>query len=304
MEVSTLHNTIISSPINLNTIESQIFQIKQQLNDLENNSRLKNYGYKPWINEESVDQSLNNLEIDSNIRPDVEKSSENTINANKLLSMDEMTVKSIGSDEQTFETVKYIPIANQEMSENESKPKDNKLDKYLGRTPQPYDFGITRRFTFVPQLFLNNHNNYKSNSPQNMNNESTNTCRFNYLTNNFNLQSNANPITPPNASLSSVNGGDSFVTVEFTPGLTTKRPKGISRVKANPKEEKTNANANHFSQVLQSVENEKITPEQPIPSIDSSKSTKLLKSINKTGTPPLPQTRVDLNLHNRLLKKK
>ncbi|XP_054156328.1 uncharacterized protein LOC128954758 [Oppia nitens] len=127
-------------------------------------------------------------------------------------------------------------------------------------------------------------------------------------------------LTPPNTLNNNNREADSFLTVEFTPGLTTKRPKGISRVNHNNNYcHENNNNEQHLrhsfvsgptiassqprlpDSVLNYICDNKVTPEQPIQAVDVEKSVKLLRSIAGNSTPQMPKTRVNINFHNQIL---
>lgn len=319
----------------LSESKDRINAIREKLCDIEDNSGLKKYGYKPFAEQYSIDTIDDNVFVDDNNgsevvqnRADDYTNEENTLSTKELSK--ELTKKANLSEERTTQTVHFaqdMPFSAKKLQTNdwpkpEPKPNENsgqnvtkKYDKLLARTPQPQDFGITRRYNFLPSIYDKTE---AKNTPEEPNFDTTQTCRFNYINNGFNLGTAIEPMaTPPNQSSHNSNA-DSFITVEFTPGLTTKRPKGISRVNAN-NNHKTYDNHNNKGKdlkpveesfkrlpqsVLQSVENDKITPEQPIPSADSSKTAHILRSIGGkgSGTPPLPKSRVDPNLHKQILK--
>ena len=390
------------------------------LSDIENNSGLREFGYKPFAEKYEIDSMAervrplqpedndadNHIKEPLDVRPssrlgrddyrhpnedydhsDANYSHQKTHNQNKPIKdygglnqtyvqpkdndrhqptvdsnwrqpSEELNLKSDSSEEKTSKTVCFAPDFPKTSKPNglhtygvkdEEEKSDEKItkkyDKLLTRTPRLQDFGITRRFTLLPSVYhkpdLNGRSQQYS-TPEEPSYSSSQTCRFNYMNNGFNMASNMDPITPPNPDLSHNNSQatDSFVTVEFTPGLTTKRPKGISRINndhnrnqnnkndhkrenyPNPKNDYNYRNQNQNQNrakdwseptqsqrlpqsVLQSVDNNsEVTPEQPIPGADAAKSAQLLKSIggNKgSGTPPMPKSRVDRNFHQQIL---
>ncbi|CAG2165588.1 unnamed protein product [Oppiella nova] len=331
VEVTQLYNEVKGADRPLSDVQNKMEALKQILHDVEDNSGLQRYGYKPFGERysEAVDDNVfvdddNSTQWAANCASD-ESNDENVMNSKSL------SQPSHGfSDERTTQTVRLaanaVAVDDKRVDSSDhyaDRPITQRYDKLLTRTPQPLDFGITRRFTLMPQLYQQNKSNAKnvtekaSTAVVEPSYDSTQTSRFNYL----NLGSAVNPMTPPvNASTNSYNNNnnaDSFVTVEFTPGLTTKRPKGVSRVQANhnhlPVNENKRSNGGPTGSgvgqrlpqsVLQSMENDKITPEQPIPVTNTDKSVKILRSIagKGSGTPPPPKPRVNPNYHNQILK--
>jgi hypothetical protein len=192
----------------------------------------------------------------------------------------------------------------------------------LGRTPQPYDFGLTRRHTLVPKALYEataNHlsetttSNFSHHLPQ-QNTSSHHevslekglfgtdsaTCRFNFGTMSLNYKVPENNVTPPNVYPGkSLYPDQEEETVEFTPGLTTKRPVGaIQRLK--PKTG-TNIVDKPFKEINIDFDRHlPKTPKQPIPS-NSLKSAQLLKPVSNSGTPQMPTLSIDEHLHKRFL---
>lgn len=389
VDVLRLNSEIQSSGDPLLPSKTRIQELRQMLSNIEDNSGIREFGYKPFTENYAIDSMSTAVDCppkeghdDQEVKSDetyikqdyghqkldieIYRPNGSQINPNYKLaneeritreSPEELTRISDSSGEKTSQTVRFAlnitEVPKNQMKtnmhtygvKNEEKSDEKitkKYDKLLTRTPRLQDFGITRRFTLAPHPFIKpepNARGQQCSTPEEPNFSSSQTCRYNYLSNTaFNIASNSMPMTPPNPDLSHNNSQatDSFVTVEFTPGLTTKRPKGISRINADNNRAKNENNRDHKrdnnrdrirddfnyqnrqknwseqtqsqrlpQSILQSMDNNsEVTPEQPITGADPAKSAKLLKSIagKSSGTPPMPKSRVDVNIHQQILK--
>jgi hypothetical protein len=103
------------------------------------------------------------------------------------------------------------------------------------------------------------------------------------------------------------------VTVEFTPGLTTRRPVGRQATKKNLDLPASTVSAKVHEQVRSlremNIDFDKHIPSTPpMPKISkaNAESVKLIKSLRKAAesTPQRPTLSIDPSMHTRLLQKK
>lgn len=177
-------------PVTLNDAEADIAELEEKLKDLEVNSGIKNYGYKQWV--PSTELPVNGAELIMS----------NKISVGSGLKKGSSAKKPTVSKSDTAEFKEQLaPKQTQIVNEDNDNQEDNlitvkkqpKADKYFGRTPQPYDFGITntRRFTLVPQGFLKSRFNDDHTSLG-----TSNTTRLNFITTGINFQLPASSSLP------------------------------------------------------------------------------------------------------------
>lgn len=180
-------------------------------------------------------------------------------------------------------------------------------DKYLGRTPKinnvDPDF---KRYTMIPKNLIDN----VKISP-NEKEGSQDTCYFNDLTiSKFSFMSSQNSQNSQNFQ-NSTNVGKKFdeylspkvtkeiqeqFTVEFTPGLTTKRPVGkLDRVRATKAEKPSLTKLNYKKE-------EESTPQMPIEAATIAANIISIKK-SKAATPDTPTAVIDPHFHSRILSK-
>lgn len=232
-----------SEPLNLTEILKEIQNLNQGLKNIEDSSGIKNYGYKPW-SDPNADEHI--ISSKREVLP---------------ITLSDTPLKTPRRSARLAKTPRSEKKSERKKELFKEKSERKVPEKCYGRTPQPHDFGITKRFTLVPQQFLKNKFESTPDKPKEI-------CAFHVATNSPLIAPNEDvQVTPTNNDFSHLSQDQE--TVEFTPGLTTQRPKAVKRVKE--------------------VSHRKITPEEPISSLDEQKASQLLKSIKKKGVNGTPQ---------------
>lgn len=169
-------------------------------------------------------------------------------------------------------------------------------DKYLGRTPKiNHVEPDSKRYTMIPKNLIDNVKlipNKKKAVQDNYFLTDMTTSKFSFINTNFqNLTHNSKNFFEEKISPKITKEFQEQFTVEFTPGLTTKRPFGKSRFKMNDKQ---NLNFEKKEGL--------VTPDDPIEASTLLSNLLSLKK-SKTLTPDTPTTAINPHFHDRILSK-
>lgn len=332
-EVSAEYGAVTAHTSPLDAIEKQIIGLDQLIEEFIAQNGLKKMGYKPWVDPNPL-PAFEDLEVADRMELD-------------------------GDMRHAPSPAPTVTITKSPRSVVKAR-----FQNKFGRTPQPSDYGINhnnhKRFTMLPKSMLKQREQRaaveaeqeaarKKEEPtaaavpvpkptyNPFNGECTTvflpsmaTARYELPSNDYRLKSNLfdTADTPPKDNTYS----QDQITVEFTPGLTTRRPANVRRVKprepmAMPSlqesEQKAAAierqeSANGFDAISETTRSLKeinienyekhvaVTPRQPFVAKKSADSAKLIRSIRKEfgDTPQMPQPSVDLHLHQRFLARK
>ena len=336
VQLAAVNGEIKSKSSTIDSLEQQLVTLDKDIERYVLRNNLKKHGYVPWRNPNPIEAKFVEEEVECEV------------------------LRHAPSPAPTVTLDKKSSITPNGKS---LRKKPNK--SAAPRTPQAADFGLNnRRMTLFPKSMLkrqmdngdqqesNNRENQKSafkeqfaarlqqklasrnpfdNDNATFNLPKVNAAKYNIPSNAYRarMQNVDSPETPTANS-----SQDHSITVEFTPGLTTRRPGGKSRVKHHVDDESNgNSNSNEIhmakndgdnnpyatppyivADVTRSLKEMNVdfnkhiseTPRQPIVSKQVINSIKMVKSLRKEqlGTPQMPSLTFDQNFHQRLLGKK
>lgn len=329
-DVMDLKHRVLTRHNDLDGIEHRLQDLSSHLNQFVVKNELQKYGYVPWVSKrpvaeepepdpvagDAVTQPVCNSKQDAAETSDVPDNVVQNGNTNGIM-------RRVSSPTPVAKKRPITPKSVAFKDDDDRKRKDarsrHKLDLNFGNTPRT-SFAPTanRRFTILPPgLTLNSNveetavivprpNQYAPDTSRNNPFANETTTRFNLpnLMQSYNLPSA--PGTPLHMTSDSI--VHEHETIEFTPGLTTRRPVAVRRCKepAAAAEKKVTAVTNSFKN-LSFVG----TPTQPIPSRKLMESVKAVKSHGKmkqvgdklvVATPQQPVSNIDPNLCKYLLR--
>ena len=304
-------------------------------------NELTKYGYVPWVNKRPVQVEEPDSAAPAGDREELvrngicapEASPPSPLPAQPAASMNGATVSTATSDlslqhlptpipkQRSTTTPKSVGFKEDEDQKLKDPRSRRKLDANLCPTPRSFAPVAARRFTILPpgltqsiaasdktEAVVFKKKEVVQDVSRNNPFASDATTRFNLpiLMQSYNLQPDGTP--PPNASESTLNEQE---TIEFTPGLTTRRPVAVKRCKEPTRvmpNRKVNDVANSFKN-LSFVG----TPTQPVPSRNLLASVKAVKSHGKMkqvgdrlvpATPQMPVSNIDQDLFKYYLRSK
>ncbi|KAI1307993.1 hypothetical protein HDE_00620 [Halotydeus destructor] len=326
-ETALLLGTMKSDTCNLDKIEEGLLGLEAEIDHFVQQGNLMKYGYKLWQNPcpvfipDETEYELPEIVVDESKEVEVLNVAQVKEEVAPQLPSPTPTVTIARHDSPKVAAKKFTP---RQSNENKKRPEK------FNRTPQPFDFGIvnTRRFTMLPKTMLKQKettyvvgddrdcsvDSYQETKAVSYMNQTKSINPFaSESTTMFNIPSIAMakydvPTTP---NMSEMYSQDQ-ITVEFTPGLTTKRPTGLRRARSKPSVGEEVSLPKEMPERTRSLREINLdyekhlpaTPKQPIVSKSVMESAKLIKSVKKsqlTDTPQMPSLSIDHNLHRRII---